>query len=335
MSGNDTDPVKHLGLSCPEGGNFHICQNSRTRFIGCCDEDPCADGSGLCRSTDLHRATFNPSMYNEIPTQGCTSTSGGLIAQWYTCVAGPFMGCCLSNPCAHGGDCPATDLVAARLSDDDHDAAVFVTSAATSSAAPTSSADLATATVVTTLSTSSPGAVATSAPVEAPPADVPPTAKIVGGTVGGVVGLVLIVCFIFLYIRRRKAAARQAETAVSAGSYQGETTRPPWSPYKDSFTASPSTAHGMPSPGFPSPTMTNNGRTSDMSQFSGQGTTWDSRHGSYSKYGATASNDNWADSQHPLHRPYALNPVSELEGTSSYHELDSGTPPQSPPPVLR
>lgn len=115
-----------LGLRCPNGGEFYVCQNNATEFVGCCDIDPCADGSGECLEPNLRAASFASDRYDEIAAQGCSSDKAD--AQWYTCghTEPPFLGCCAGiNPCAFGS-CPPANIVPARLSSNDQDRGVFV-----------------------------------------------------------------------------------------------------------------------------------------------------------------------------------------------------------------
>ncbi|KAK0612017.1 hypothetical protein B0T14DRAFT_500980 [Immersiella caudata] len=119
--------VSLLGLSCPAGGSFYICQNNATEFIGCCTTNPCADGSGNCPKSNLRTASFSGDSYSEIPAQQCAGGSGS-SALWYTCQKNlpPFLGCCSTNPCAQGS-CPSSDLAAASLSSNATSRAVFIT----------------------------------------------------------------------------------------------------------------------------------------------------------------------------------------------------------------
>ncbi|KAI1811329.1 hypothetical protein GGS20DRAFT_115217 [Poronia punctata] len=141
------DPITELGLTCPSGGKVSICQDSSLKFLGCCTTtttsssssssssssfDPCLDdGEGGCPSTDLEPLHFNPSKYQEIPPQRCAV----FAASWYTCTNGnTFIGCCTSNPCDNGGECPGEDLVGAVLSEDRESRAVFLTTMTATSA---------------------------------------------------------------------------------------------------------------------------------------------------------------------------------------------------------
>lgn len=122
MSAN---PYKAFGLSCPNGGDFHICENTKREFIGCCTTDPCSDGSGLCETTNLRAASFSESSYLDIQPQSCDSTGGD--NHFYTCTANdpPFIGCCTINPCVNM-TCPSANLRAAVLSSDHDDRASFL-----------------------------------------------------------------------------------------------------------------------------------------------------------------------------------------------------------------
>lgn len=117
--------VSTLGLSCPSGGAFYICDKSAQEFIGCCTSDPCADGSGQCPKENLRSSSFSGDKYKDIPAQECAGNNE--TARWYTCMATlpPFLGCCSDNPCATGA-CLANELEAARLSPDSAARAAFL-----------------------------------------------------------------------------------------------------------------------------------------------------------------------------------------------------------------
>lgn len=129
MSAN---PYKAFGLSCPNGGDFHICENTKREFIGCCTMDPCADGSGLCEKTNLRAASFSEASYLAIPPQSCDSTGGD--DHFYTCTANdpPFIGCCTLNPCVNM-TCPSENLRAAVLSSNHDYRASFLSPSSSSS----------------------------------------------------------------------------------------------------------------------------------------------------------------------------------------------------------
>lgn len=121
-----SDPVSKLGLNCPAGGDFYICQGNSTQFLGCCTSDPCSDGKGECPQDDLRYSSFNESTYADIQPQECANSTAG---SWYTCseTDSPFLGCCSTNACDDG--CPTEDLLAAKLSDNEKSAAIFETTA--------------------------------------------------------------------------------------------------------------------------------------------------------------------------------------------------------------
>ncbi|KAM0281419.1 hypothetical protein ACHAQH_003542 [Verticillium albo-atrum] len=141
MSNGQYDNGK-LGLSCPDGGHFYVCEGNATEFIGCCDSNPCGDNDGNCPTSDLRVSSFSTDRYASIPKQSCDDARGPHI--WWTCQdnSPPFMGCCASNPCGEG--CPQDHLIAAILSDDDSNRLPFMSPATTSAetsavASPTSS----------------------------------------------------------------------------------------------------------------------------------------------------------------------------------------------------
>lgn len=238
MSNNSSDPITELGLTCPSGGNFHICQDSKVRFVGCCTTDPCADGSGQCAADDVRTASFDAAKYDAIPPESCAADSSAL---WYTCrdADPPFLGCCRSNPC--NGGCPASDLAAARLSDDASQAAPFLTSSSptstvTSASPPTMSTQSSRATTVATSGSTS-SATSTSGTAQplptnglstssGPSTQSTPIGAIIGGVVGGV--LLLVAIGLFLWWKRRRSHQHE----LLAQGDQMEVSRHPYSPYK-------------------------------------------------------------------------------------------------------
>ncbi|KAJ9150435.1 hypothetical protein NKR23_g3746 [Pleurostoma richardsiae] len=211
----NASPFRDLGLSCPKGGKFYICEGCKTEFVGCCTSNPCTDGSGTCPDGDLMTATFSADAYNDIPAQSCADTDG----DWYTCMANvpPFLGCCSSNPCQNATlSCPSPHLVPAKLSTVKADRAPFLTSGSTSKS--------------TGLST---GAVA--------------------GIVAGIAVLLVIIVGVVMYklgwrarIKRERAEASNAAMAqTEQPAYpDGNTPQSGSSPYPDSYTASSTTVAG-------------------------------------------------------------------------------------------
>ncbi|OHE98365.1 hypothetical protein CORC01_06361 [Colletotrichum orchidophilum] len=136
--------VASLGLSCPKGGDFYICEGSTVEFLGCCATNPCADGSGKCPTKDRRISAFNPDRYANIPAQGCDDARPASEIFW-TCTNDiSFIGCCATNPCREpDGLCPATNLISATLSSNASSRAVFVPDESvtpTQSASPTPTA---------------------------------------------------------------------------------------------------------------------------------------------------------------------------------------------------
>lgn len=121
-----------LGLSCPYGGDFYICQGAKIEFVGCCTSNPCSDGSGSCIKEKLRPSSFSMTQYAKIPSLGCDDSQPRPELKpplWYTCIAPtpPFMGCCFSNPCGDG--CPQVNVSAARLPDEATTRQMFLTNA--------------------------------------------------------------------------------------------------------------------------------------------------------------------------------------------------------------
>ncbi|KAI5456907.1 hypothetical protein BGZ63DRAFT_366165 [Mariannaea sp. PMI_226] len=76
--------IKRLGLHCPFGSTFYICEGAWTEFVGCCKTDPCAGDVGRCPTKDLRSASYNPDMYSEIPQMDCSeSTLSTVPATWH------------------------------------------------------------------------------------------------------------------------------------------------------------------------------------------------------------------------------------------------------------
>jgi preprotein translocase subunit YajC len=121
------EAIDALGAFCPGEGSFFVCEDKDIRFVGCCTVDPCKTDSGACPDDNLYTASFDAGSYNLLKEQECVSDRPEV--QWYTCTGAndpPFMGCCAINPCGRNDSCPDSDLHAARLSDFDENAAVFI-----------------------------------------------------------------------------------------------------------------------------------------------------------------------------------------------------------------
>ncbi|KAI1150105.1 hypothetical protein F4825DRAFT_452806 [Nemania diffusa] len=216
------DPISYLGLSCKSGGDFHICQDSEVRFVGCCDIDPCGNNGSECPTSALHPANFDPNKYGNISQQSCVSPA--TPSQWYTCGDGPtFLGCCTSNPCQNESVCPKGDLIGAALSSNPNNASIFLTTIATTSIQSSTSPPTVSATSIPNPDTVSGNQRKSDISI----------GSIVGGILGGLVVLGIIAFAFFRYRKRRaRATARADEDAMTA-------LQPPWSPYHDSFCGTP------------------------------------------------------------------------------------------------
>ncbi|KAH8745689.1 hypothetical protein F5883DRAFT_438670 [Diaporthe sp. PMI_573] len=127
----------NLGVYCPSGGDFYICQHGVTQqFLGCCTSNPCLRSAGSCPPQDLRALSFNATTYDQIKPQTCFN---GLPADWYACsqTSPPFLGCCLSNACSTATGCPQVDLKPASLLDTE-DSSLFATTATSITAAASS-----------------------------------------------------------------------------------------------------------------------------------------------------------------------------------------------------
>ncbi|KAJ4110277.1 hypothetical protein NW768_012037 [Fusarium equiseti] len=115
MSRNYTAAIDYWGFRCPKGGRFYICENSWIEFFGCCDDDPCSDGTGICQS-GVKPLSLDPDHGYEMPLQSCLSSSTN---DYYVCwgTRPPFVGCCGQQACGNG--CPASELRTAVLSPDE------------------------------------------------------------------------------------------------------------------------------------------------------------------------------------------------------------------------
>ncbi|KAF4339848.1 hypothetical protein FBEOM_6217 [Fusarium beomiforme] len=119
------NPIKDLGLSCPYGGSFYICNADQDPFIGCCTINPCGARKGLCPDPHLRSSSFNAKIQHEFHPQACINDN--VDVRWYTCAGTtvPFLGCCVVDPCIRGS-CPQKDLRAAKLGDNSNNAQEFL-----------------------------------------------------------------------------------------------------------------------------------------------------------------------------------------------------------------
>lgn len=193
--------------SCPSGGNYYAC-DSETRFVGCCQNEPCGDG---CRQGNLQPLSFEKEQYSNFPDLACDKG-----ASFYTCKDSnpPFAGCCKVNPCDLGS-CPTVELAPAYLP---LNAAACVWRPGGCSTT-TKSSTLSSATPTTTSGTPVPeSSPATKSHV--------PLGPIIGGTIGGVF-FILLCAFLGVWFYRRSKWKR-----VPSGAKEDLKIESPWtSPY--------------------------------------------------------------------------------------------------------
>ncbi|KAK8108499.1 hypothetical protein PG984_014300 [Apiospora sp. TS-2023a] len=220
MEARDVSPITKYGFSCPSGGDFYICQDAPTQFIGCCNIDPCGDNKGICPDNSLFNSTFSKDKYNDTLPEACVSSGA-----WYTCsgTTPPFMGCCLENPCQLG-TCSPDKLTAAKLSSDPKNAAPFLTT--TSSSTPTST-----------------GSSSTTSSTSAAPSDSSSKSFPVGAIIGIVIGAVLaiaIIAFLIWRLRKSKKTFYHPPPVAQVPPSPQNEVHPHnpsgmYSPYKDTF----------------------------------------------------------------------------------------------------
>ncbi|KAI3342121.1 hypothetical protein F4824DRAFT_445132 [Ustulina deusta] len=254
------DPRIKFGLSCPVGGNFHICQDSSTKFIGCCDVDPCTPGrDGECPTSKLFSASFSAASGVLFLPQSCADPFNSSI--WYTCdnAKPPFLGCCTNNPC--NGGCLAGNLEAATLSKDPKNAGQFMLPDTTTTTTTTILSTIGTSVLPTGTESSSPS------PTDGGGAR---AGMIAGISVAGVVILLLVIAA-YLWVKRREHARQKCEQQTflddpSAGAIQSN----------EFFQATPHLAKSAflahnshrPSNGTPSPSKSENFHSPHLSLLS-------------------------------------------------------------------
>ncbi|KAI1485634.1 hypothetical protein F5X96DRAFT_314348 [Biscogniauxia mediterranea] len=245
----EDDPRVRYGLSCPVGGEISICADAEDRFLGCCDiAEACSSsgggsgsGGGNCSGAHLFPASFSSARYSDFLPQNCAAPYNE--SYWYTCADAvpPFIGCCRNNPC--NGGCLEGNLIPARLSDIDENAAQFLAPAATTTAAGEESA---------------------SGPRN--------TGLIVGLSMTGVV-ILLAVLGIYLWWRRREERRRvQGQGQESPPDSDGEadeqqqrqqqsemTTRPPSTLAKDMLSPTNTNTNNTPATAYSSPYLDQGG----------------------------------------------------------------------------
>ncbi|KAF5666530.1 hypothetical protein FHETE_6205 [Fusarium heterosporum] len=227
-----SDARNHWGLSCTSGGNFYICEDDDTQFMGCCLSDPCGKNKGKCPKGDLRATTFESDKYDKLPPQDCDNSQGP--DNWYTCAfsSPPFLGCCSQNAC--GGDgCPRDRLVPAKLSKNENNRLNFLHPNDASS----TTSSIASSTVSETTSAT---ASSTSA-VEASDGGGLGTGAVAGIAVGAAVGGIIIfalLAWLFWWKPRqnkKKQAGAGAGAAYHAAPAAPAMSEGPYSPMANSF----------------------------------------------------------------------------------------------------
>ncbi|EEU41987.1 uncharacterized protein NECHADRAFT_50718 [Fusarium vanettenii 77-13-4] len=74
MSKEHAALIKELGLTCPRGGDFYVCDKAKVQFIGCCAIDPC-DNDGICPEDQLVLSSFTKAKYDNLPPQSCDNST--------------------------------------------------------------------------------------------------------------------------------------------------------------------------------------------------------------------------------------------------------------------
>ncbi|KAI1177215.1 hypothetical protein F4777DRAFT_543243 [Nemania sp. FL0916] len=208
---DSSDPRIKFGLSCPKGGQFYICQDSPTRFIGCCDVNPCTpERNGECPKSSLFDASFSAASGTIWLPQSCASPFNS--STWYTCTNAepPFLGCCLNNPCNNG--CAAGNLIPATLSEDPKNAEQLLLP------------------ITTTATSASPSLTATTSATPSPTATGVKTeggsnnsriGVIVGTSLAGVIILLLVIAA-YLWTNRRRQARYDDEYEHANAFFDGQ-----------------------------------------------------------------------------------------------------------------
>ncbi|KAF3343730.1 Enoyl-CoA hydratase/isomerase [Verticillium dahliae VDG2] len=225
MSDNQYDKGG-LGLSCPEGGHFYICEGDATEFIGCCNSNPCGDNDGNCPTSDLRVSSFSSNRYANIPAQSCDDARGARI--WWTCRDNkpPFLGCCASNPCGEG--CPQDHLIAAVLSPSDDARLPFLPSPATTTSASTPPASS---------STSSP-----SGGAESGGSSRLSSGAIAGIAIGAAAGIAILAVVIWACFRRAWKSREEGHTEQHTFSPEMASQSPPFDKTRQSHLSYATTA---------------------------------------------------------------------------------------------
>ncbi|KAF5019981.1 hypothetical protein F66182_8012 [Fusarium sp. NRRL 66182] len=313
---------QHWGLACTNGGQFYVCEDDDTQFIGCCVSDPCGRNNGTCPEGDLRSTTFDSDTYANLPSQDCDNSQG--VENWYTCAftSPPFLGCCSQNACTSG--CPRNRLEPAKLSKIENNRLDFLhprdresTTASTASgtaSATTSSTSAAEANGDEGLGTGATAGIA------------------VGASLGGLLALVLILWVFWWRPRQKKKDEQESHAAyvVPGPAPQPPVSEHPYSPsqqgtlpaqspmsgYQYSFTSTPTVINqhhngGSPMDRFPkySPHMPHAERPQSYGHFA--------EHGRTSSPSLPTYQQAYGQQQVPV--------ISEMDGTTTVRqEMSTG-----------
>ncbi|KAF2692065.1 hypothetical protein K458DRAFT_325913 [Lentithecium fluviatile CBS 122367] len=201
-----------FGFTCSAGGTWYAC-DSGSKFVGCCASDPCSIG---CSDGNISPGSFDPDQYGKFPDASCGSGS-----RFYTCTSGAtFWGCCKSNPCSNGSECPVGDLTPAFIDLPAQVQAYQPTGSATSSTTSATSTRASQTTAVSTGSSAT-STSSTSASTSATAAAVTQSAHhdkniavIAGGAAGGGVALAFLVGLFVYFIMHTKRSRGQHQESL-------------------------------------------------------------------------------------------------------------------------
>jgi hypothetical protein len=220
-------PEDTIGASCPEGGDFYVCEESG--FIGCCTSNACQSKDARCDDQKLEPMGFDAAEYTKIPAQDCFGSESGV--EWYVCTGTDnfaFMGCCAVNACSSGG-CPDDELRLSKMSSNEKNAQIFLGGEPETT---TASTETSSATESATTSIESFASTTGSSPSETTSSDSGGGSSSSGGlsqgaTIGiavgaSLAGVAIIAALLFLFWRRMKRS-RQQQADASKGPLMGFT----------------------------------------------------------------------------------------------------------------
>ncbi|KAJ6444947.1 GPR1 [Purpureocillium lavendulum] len=72
--------ITSFGVKCANAALFYVCENKPSRFIGCCNVDPCATVDGGCPADQLDATIFTPANHAQIPPRECFDENNRSVA---------------------------------------------------------------------------------------------------------------------------------------------------------------------------------------------------------------------------------------------------------------